>query len=51
MLRSRAPRIRLVDAGRGLTVTRRLLEGLAVERAHLYPIGASAWERIEEVLG
>jgi len=43
--------VELVDAGRGLTVTRRLLEGLAVERAHVYPIGASAWGCIGEVLG
>lgn len=43
--------VELVDAGRGLTVTRRLLDGLAVERAHLYPIGAGAWGRIGEVLG
>jgi hypothetical protein len=42
--------VELVDAGRGLTVTRRLLEGLAKERAH-YPTGASAWGRIGEVLG
>jgi hypothetical protein len=42
--------VELVDAGRGLTVTRRVLEDLAVERVHLYPIGASAWGRIGEVL-
>ncbi|HYY06500.1 MAG TPA: hypothetical protein VE997_07975, partial [Candidatus Limnocylindria bacterium] len=43
--------VELVEAGRGLAVTQRVLEGLAVERAHLYPIGARAWERMGEVLG
>jgi methylenetetrahydrofolate reductase (NADPH) len=43
--------VELVEAGRGLAVTERVLEGLAVERTHLYPIGAQAWERMGEVLG
>jgi hypothetical protein len=38
-------------AGRGLAVTQRVLAGLAVERTHLYLIGARAGERMSELLG
>jgi hypothetical protein len=37
------------ELDRGLAITQRVLEGLAVERTHLYPIGAGAWERMGDL--
>jgi methylenetetrahydrofolate reductase (NADPH) len=40
----------LVASGKGIEVTRRLLDGLGGERVHIYPIGPGAWEAVGEIV-
>jgi hypothetical protein len=40
----------LVELGKGVEVTRKLLDGSEAERAHIYPIGTAAWESVGAVV-